>query len=137
MIVLNGRFTGRKAVILRTYEGGTKERKFGHALVAGIERAPRKLTKAMDAEDKAKRMRVKPFVKFVNYSHVMPTRYNLDIADDLAKLVTDSALDAGESKKELKKNFKSKLEERYKNLGSGKNEKNTTGVQFFFRKLKF
>jgi len=77
VIVLVGRFAGRKAVVLRHFEEGTKERKFAHALVAGIERYPRKLTKAMNDEQKEARMAVKPFVKFVNLQHVMPTRYNL------------------------------------------------------------
>jgi len=133
VIVLNGRFAGRKAVVLRTYETGTKERKFGHALVAGIERAPRKITKVMEAEDKAKRMRIKPFVKFINFQHMMPTRYNLDISEELSKLVKDDSLVEASSKKALKTSFKAKLEERYRNLGQVKNEKYTTGVQYFFR----
>ena len=54
MIVLNGRFAGRKAVVIRCFDDGHKERKFGHALVAGIERAPRKVTKKM-AKDNAKK----------------------------------------------------------------------------------
>ena len=47
MIVLNGRFAGRKAVVIRCFDDGHKDRKFGHALVAGLERAPRKVTKTM------------------------------------------------------------------------------------------
>lgn len=133
VIVLNGRFAGRKAVVLRVYESGTKDRKFGHALVAGIERAPRKITKSQTDASKAHRMRIKPFVKFVNFQHIMPTRYNLDISEELTKLVSDEALIVPEQKKQLKSSFKAKLEERYKNLNSVKNEKFATGVQYFFR----
>lgn len=52
VIVLNGRFAGRKAVVIRCFDDGFKGRKFGHALVAGIERAPRKVTKKMDDKKK-------------------------------------------------------------------------------------
>ena len=41
VIVLSGRYAGKKGVIVKCSEEGTKERKFGHALVAGIERYPR------------------------------------------------------------------------------------------------
>lgn len=50
--MLNGRFAGRKAVVIRTFDDGAKDRKFGHALIAGIDRAPRKVTKKMDDKKK-------------------------------------------------------------------------------------
>ncbi|KAG0316227.1 hypothetical protein BG000_004927, partial [Podila horticola] len=40
-VILNGRYAGKKAVI------GTKERGYGHAIVAGVERYPLKITKNM------------------------------------------------------------------------------------------
>ena len=46
-VLLNGRQAGKKAVIVKSCEEGTKERKYPHALVAGIERYPRKVTKRM------------------------------------------------------------------------------------------
>ena len=42
---------------------GTKERPYPHAIVAGIERYPRKVTKRMGAKTLAKRNKVKPFIK--------------------------------------------------------------------------
>ena len=45
------------------YSLGTQDRAYGHALVAGIERYPRKVTKAMGKKKLTKRSRVKPFVK--------------------------------------------------------------------------
>lgn len=75
MIVLNGRYAGRKAVIVKTHDEGNKERPYGHALVAGVDRYPLKVVKAMSEKKVAKRSRVKPFVKTVNYNHLMPTRY--------------------------------------------------------------
>ena len=37
-------------------------------------------------------MRIKPFVKYVNYNHVIPTRYNLDVSEKLAKVIPDETL---------------------------------------------
>lgn len=37
-----------------------------------------------------KRSKVKPFVKYVNYNHIMPTRYVADI--DLKKVLDDEVL---------------------------------------------
>ena len=53
-----------------------KERKFGHCLVAGISKYPRKVAKSMGSKKIEKRLSVKPFVKYVNLNHVMPTRLN-------------------------------------------------------------
>ncbi|KAJ8314136.1 hypothetical protein KUTeg_008697, partial [Tegillarca granosa] len=47
VLVLNGRFAGRKAVIVKNYDDGTQDRGYSHALVAGIDRYPRKVTKSM------------------------------------------------------------------------------------------
>ena len=44
VIVLSGRYAGKKAVIVKVFEEGTKELKFPHALVAGIDRAPLKVS---------------------------------------------------------------------------------------------
>lgn len=35
VIVLNGRFAGRKAVVVKNFDEGTKERPYAHALVTG------------------------------------------------------------------------------------------------------
>ncbi|KAF9319461.1 hypothetical protein BG003_008986, partial [Podila horticola] len=42
---------------------GTKERGYGHAIVAGVERYPLKITKNMGKKRVAKRSKVKPFIK--------------------------------------------------------------------------
>jgi len=43
VIVLAGRYAGRKAVVVKAFDEGTNEHKFPHALVAGIERYPLKV----------------------------------------------------------------------------------------------
>lgn len=63
VLVLSGRYAGRKAVIMKTYDEGTAERQYGHALVAGIDRYPRKVTKRMSQEKLKKRSKIKPFLK--------------------------------------------------------------------------
>ena len=62
-IVLQGRQAGRKVVVIKQNDEGTKERPFPHAVVAGIERYPLKVTKRMGAKKLAKRSKVKPFIK--------------------------------------------------------------------------
>merc|ERR1712189_93386 len=73
---------------------GTQDRAYGHALVAGIERYPRKVTKSMSKKKLTKRSRVKPFVKVVNYNHLMPTRYSVDVAVNKSVVNKESLKDA-------------------------------------------
>jgi large subunit ribosomal protein L27e len=63
VLVLSGKYAGRKAVILKTYDDGTQEKQFGHALVAGIDRYPRKIHKRMSKGKIHKRSKIKPFLK--------------------------------------------------------------------------
>ena len=62
-IVLQGRQAGHKVVVIKQLDEGTKERPYPHAIVAGIERYPLKVTKRMGAKKLAKRSKVKPFIK--------------------------------------------------------------------------
>ena len=105
VIVLQGRFAGRKAIVVKAYDDGNAERRFAHAMVAGIDRAPRKVTRSMSKEKIQKRTKMKPFLKYVNYTHLMPTRYVVDL--DLKKIVDESGLKEGkaEARKAIKKVF--------------------------------
>ena len=62
-IVLQGRQAGKKVVVIKQLDEGTKERPYPHAIVAGVERYPLKVTKRMGAKKVAKRSKVKPFIK--------------------------------------------------------------------------
>merc|ERR1711970_1666259 len=75
VILLTGRYAGKKAVIVRNYDDGTNSRPYGHALVVGLAKYPRKVTK----RSSEKTMEMKTFVKLVNYNHLMPTRSSLDV----------------------------------------------------------
>lgn len=74
VLVLNGRYAGKKALIVKNYDEGSTDKQYGHALVAGISRYPLKVTKRMGKKRSAKRSKIKPFVKVINYNHLMPTR---------------------------------------------------------------
>merc|ERR1712183_1183102 len=97
---------------------GTQDRAYGHALVAGIERYPRKVTKSMGKKKLTKRSRVKPFVKVVNYNHLMPTRYSVD-GNVNKGVVNKEVLRDPATKRKANREVKAKLEERYK---TGKNK---------------
>jgi large subunit ribosomal protein L27e len=72
---LNGRYAGRKAVIVRASEEGDGKRTYGFAVVAGIDKYPLHVTRGMSQKKVARRSRIKPFVKAVNFNHLMPTRF--------------------------------------------------------------
>lgn len=63
VLVLSGRYAGRKAIIMKTFDDGTSDKQYGHAMVAGIDRYPRKVHKRMGKIKIHKRSKVKPFVK--------------------------------------------------------------------------
>ena len=75
VIVLNGRYAGCKAVIVKNFDDGMPGHSHGCALVVGISKYPRRVTAKMTAKQISRRSRVKPFIKVLNYKHMMPTRY--------------------------------------------------------------
>lgn len=78
VVVLSGRYAGKKGLIVKTHDEGSNDRPYGHALVAGINKYPLRVTKKMGKKRVAKRTRMKAFFKVVNYNHLMPTRYILN-----------------------------------------------------------
>lgn len=125
-IVTRGRYAGKKVVILQTQDNGSKGHPFAHAIVAGIERYPSKVTKRMSSARQTSRSKVKPFIKVVNYNHLMPTRYTLDL-DGLKGSVTTETFAEATQRKEARKTVKKSLQDRYL---SGKN-------RWFFTPLRF
>lgn len=63
VLVLSGRYAGRKAIVVKNYDEGTSDKPYGHAFVAGIDRYPRRVHKRMGKNKIHKRSKVKPFVK--------------------------------------------------------------------------
>ncbi|XP_067932145.1 large ribosomal subunit protein eL27-like [Watersipora subatra] len=126
VLILSGRFAGRKALIVRNYDEGSSEKPYGHALVAGIDRYPRIVTKKMSKKKVAQRSKIKTFVRVYNYNHLMPTRYSVDVGLDKNDVNKDAFKDPAKRRK-ARREIKSRFEERYK---TGKNK-------WFFQKLRF
>merc|ERR1712188_305002 len=118
VILLTGRYAGRKAVIVRNYDDGTSSRPYAHALVVGLAKYPRKVTKSVSEK-------MKTFVKLVNYNHLMPTRYSLDV--DLKSSITPDVIDNATKRKSARLQAKTAFEEKYK---TGKSK-------WFLTKLRF
>merc|ERR1712151_1034156 len=112
----------KKAIVVKeSNEGSDNGRLYGHALVAGIERYPRRVTKSMGKKKIAKRNKMKAFVKVVNYNHMFPTRYSVDIQ------LNKDIVNKEQLKDATRAHIKQVFEERYK---AGRN-------QWFFKKLRF
>merc|ERR1711915_884652 len=127
VIVLSGRQAGKKAIVIKSNDDGTQDRPYEHALVCGIDRYPRKVTRKMTKKKIARRSKIKHFVRVVNLKHLMPTRYTVtDISFDKAKINKEAHKDPGKRRR-MRRIVKNKLEERYK---SGKN-------RWLFQRLRY
>merc|ERR1711881_684534 len=81
-------------------------------LFLGILPSPLKVTRKMSKKKVQKRSRVKPFVKYVNYNHIMPTRYQLPPEIDSKTFVTDQQMDSADGRKEAKQAVKEIFQEK-------------------------
>lgn len=112
---------------MQNVDQGSNNRRFGHALIAGIDRYPLKVTKSMSKRVLARRSRIKPFVKAVNYNHLMPTRYALDLGEGVKTAVPMDAGSNPTARSKARKEVAKLLQDRF---NSGKNK-------WFFSKLRF
>ena len=154
VIMLTGRFAGKRAVILKVYYEGSKSRKFGHCLVAGIERYPRKVNKNMTEKRIQRRIAIKPFLKYVNFNHFMPTRYvissQLNVKDVISNF--DKRATSGKSgevdknrdplrnvdyKSELRKKVRNLFQSSYKKVDLNDDSSESNIVKFMFQPLRF
>ena len=145
-----------QALVVKPYDDGTNDRKYSHALVTGIDKYPRKVTKDMGKKTLEARNKLKPFVKVrlenrmlflksglrkfrfilfnfknpflqvIAYSHLLPTRYSVDVNFDKTSINKESLKDPSKKRRALRE-AKAKLEEKHK---AGKNK-------WFFSKLRF
>ena len=104
-------------MIIQPVDNGNKPHPFGHAVVAGIERYPSKITRRMSKTRQEKRSKIKPFIKVINYNHLMPTRYTLEL-EGLKGTISGETFKEVSQREDAKKTVKKVLEERYT---SGKN----------------
>ncbi|KAK4710122.1 hypothetical protein R3W88_004635 [Solanum pinnatisectum] len=108
VIILQGKYAAWKAVIVEE----KRDRPYGHCLVAGLSKYPKKVIRKDSAKKQAKKSRVKAFIKLVNYNHIMATYYTLDM--DLKDVVNADDLQALDKKVTAEKVTKARLEERFK-----------------------
>lgn len=136
VVCLQGRYAGKKAVILKTDDEGGKERPYGHCVVAGVAKAPLAITKAMCKPTQKmkklvqRRSRIKTFVKIVNYSHVMPTRYAVEntMVKTLKGFLTADTFTDPQAKKKFLKSAREVFQAKYKER---------EGQRWLFEKLRF
>merc|ERR1712176_299004 len=137
VVLLQGRYAGKKAIVVKTFDDGSKARHFSHALVGGVDRAPLKVTKRMSKKKITKRTRVKPFVKYVNYNHLMPTRYQVPAEIGAQSLATDQQMDSPDGRIEAKKFVKKLLQEKFVSPPADKSGKPSKDVLYLRKKLRF
>ncbi|RKF78317.1 60S ribosomal protein L27-B [Golovinomyces cichoracearum] len=125
-IITRGRYAGKKVVIIQPFDSGNKSHPYPHSLVAGIERYPSQVTRRMSKARQAKRSKVKPFIKIINYNHMMPTRYTLEL-EGLKNVLNLDTFKEVSQREDAKKTVKKTFEERYI---CGKN-------RWFFTPLRF
>ena len=99
-----------------------------------------KVHKKMSKEKIEKRSRVKPFVKYVNYNHLVPTRFTVQgefTAGDkeLKHYVSEEKMATRDSRTAVKNELKKLFQTRF-NAPDESNEKQPN-VDFFFKKLRF
>ena len=135
VVVLNGRYAGKKGIIVKSNYESVKDRKYPHCMVVGLSNGPRKLTKKNLARIQAKIKKLESqenssdkikalksfgvFIKTFNMSHLLATRYTLK--DELGLVKAIGKIDELEKKIKEQKNIieskeKNKKEENSKEL---------------------
>eukprot|EP01083_Nonionella_stella_P234874 826440_1 len=127
VLILQGRFAGSKAVILENKEPSRKH-KFNHCIVAGISKAPRRVTRSMNRTQIREKSTMHTFIKVVNQIHLMPTRYKLSL--DVGNVSVKSLNPKDGKRKRLRQTVRRKFRRMY-----FKNSKPST--RWFFKKLYF
>ncbi|OLL22761.1 60S ribosomal protein L27-B [Neolecta irregularis DAH-3] len=112
VIITQGRHAGKKCVVIAQKDEGSKSHSFPHAIVAGIDKYPLKSTSRMSQKKIAKRSKVKPFIKIINYTHIMPTRYALDL-ESIKNVVSSETFKEPSMRRDAKKVLKNAFEEKY------------------------
>ena len=134
VVVLNGRYAGRKGIIVKSNYDSGRDRKYPHCMVVGLSKGPRKPTKKNLAklQERIKKLETSKddndrlntlktfgvFIKTYNMTHLLATRYQvkedfgisktLEKLDSLEKKVKEdkAAIDAKEKAKKDDENQK-------------------------------
>eukprot|EP00827_Trimyema_finlayi_P006152 TRINITY_DN678_c0_g1_i2.p1 TRINITY_DN678_c0_g1~~TRINITY_DN678_c0_g1_i2.p1 ORF type:complete len:144 (+),score=49.02 TRINITY_DN678_c0_g1_i2:69-500(+) len=137
--VLTGRYAGKKAVILKCNDEGTKDRKYGHALVVGLSKCPRKVNKSMSSKKIEKNISMGVFIKYININHLMPTRYQITGQIDFKTIVQEDKLETNiDDKIKIKSELAKTLKQKYKEMPAIKGPQDKANhLHFFYKKLRF
>ena len=133
VVILSGKYAGKKAVIVKVFEEGNGKYKFPHALVCGVARPPRKVTRRMNEKKVNKKTTMQVFTKVINLQHFMPTRYNVEF--DFSEL-PKNAVDPEQKKAALQKIAKT-FQHSYLHQNENEKERTKAGVAYLFKKLYF
>lgn len=155
VIMLSGRYAGKKAVVLKVSYEGTRDKRFRHCLVAGLCRYPRRVHRRLSDARAQRRLRLKTFVKQVNFNHLMPTRYLLAEQLDAKALVRGFDAQAALKKEgeaaekvrdplanadfraDFRKQVKLLLEKKYAALDLNAADADSQELRFLFKPLRF
>jgi large subunit ribosomal protein L27e len=139
VVILSGRNAGKKAVVVKCYDDVTKDRAFPHCLVAGVKKPPLFITPKMHEKKQERRTRVSSFVKYVNYRHLLPTRYVVTGDIDLKGIVTDEKMGSIKLRKDLRKEIKNLFTKKYTSQATVKKGEKAGSLhtKFLFSKLRF
>ncbi len=141
VIMLHGRFAGKKALLVRNYEEGTRVRRYPHALVVGLKQTGRKVTRRMSEKKIKRKTRVNVFVKYVNQCHFVPTRYKVsdfDFKDLLREDLLEEARKDRKKAQELRSKIREVLQNKYRNLPEDKGLLDKSNhIRYFFKKFRF
>lgn len=104
-------------------------------LVAGIARHVPQVKRTDSKKKFIKKTSVKPFVKYVNQNHVLPTRFLVNEFD--LKDIKDDNLKTKESRLALRKTLRESFSNALRNLPNPKENDRAGHTKFFFSRLRF
>merc|ERR1711985_228730 len=132
---------GRKAVIVKVHDDQNAGRQFPHALVAGIDRYPRRVHKGLSQKKFDRKIKVKPFVKYVNLNHMMATRYTIGQemeldgfnkkVEEVVKGGQKNVLENADQRSVFRKSLKTLFEGKYRNLNLNQSNEQNDKMKFF------
>lgn len=131
-IILNGKHAGKKGIVIENKIKNEKKNT-DNIIILGIKNIPRKINQKRN--DKKKKINIKVFFKALNKSHVLPTRYFVDLNPDQQKLISNVSKCFFQNKAHIKPDNSPTDLWKVDNIFidkyfSGKNK-------WFFKKLKF
>jgi large subunit ribosomal protein L27e len=148
VLVLNGRYAGKKGIIMKSNYESVRDRKYPHCVVVGLAKGPRKPTKKniaklqarikelesqKDQNDKIKTLKsFGVFIKTYNMSHLLATRYTvkedfgisktLEKLDNLEKKLKDDKAVLANKEKAKKEENQKELEDLKNKIGNETDE---------------